>query len=335
MKLWAFAGVVGFYVSLVTHATLMLYLIRHDLKTFWLYLPPIPRAGDGIFVQVEEEWLPLRNQMGEQTGKGFGSHQSHGEDLLYALRGPQDQAWLSRDPVGPGVLPPEPSFSTTLSQDAVADAGTGAPIGVRSGGEELVVPMVAPPARLVRLLPELPPEPIAMGPMDERPAATQPVEAAVVAIAPVQTSAQTSNSASAAQGTTAKGKSAPAAAADPAPESDSESDAFARIGSVQFKSGKLDVRLGRKVKTVKPRFTIKGGLDQISIVNPVTVVMVTIADTGKVSDVRVIRSSGSNELDLPWVLAVYKWWFEPATDAAGKATSDIVQLTLGVIDREY
>src|SRR5688572_4556109 len=199
MKLWAFAGVVGFYVSLVTHATLMLYLVRHDLKSFWLYLPPIPHAGDGIFVQVEEGLLPLRNQMGEQTGKGFGSHQSPGEDLLYALRGPQDQAWLSRDPVGPGVLPPEPSFSTALSQDAVADAGTGAPIGVQSGGQELVVPKMAPPARLMRLLPGAPLEPIAMGPMDERPATTQPVEATVVVVTSGQTSSQASNSTAGAQ----------------------------------------------------------------------------------------------------------------------------------------
>jgi TonB family protein len=151
----------------------------------------------------------------------------------------------------------------------------------------------------------------------------------------VQSPSQASGAPAGARGKTAGAKSAGGPAADAAPESDSESDAFARIGSAQFKNGKLDVRLGRKVKTVKPRFTIKGGLDRISIVNPVTVVMVTIADTGKVSEVRVIRSSGSNELDLPWVLAVYKWWFEPATDAAGKATSDVVQLTLGVIDAEY
>jgi TonB family protein len=188
---------------------------------------------------------------------------------------------------------------------------------------------------LVKLMPASAFEPIAKGPDEARPPGTRPAENAVAVVIGAEPSAARAPSRATETTSTRDLKRAAGPVADAAPESDSESDAFARIGSVRFKNGKLDVRLGRKVKTVKPRFTIKGGLDQLSIVNPVTVVRVTIADSGKVSDVRVIRSSGSNELDLPWVLAVYRWWFEPATDSAGNPTTDIVQLTLGIIDREY
>lgn len=342
MKWWALAGGAGFYVSLLTHAALMLYLLKHDLKHFWLYLPPVAHVGDGIFMQIEEELLPLRNKMGAESGKGFGSHQSDGADLLYALQGPQDQAWLSRDPAGPGVISEEPSRNMSMPGGAFGDAATAGPVGVPAAGRELVAPTVEVPPRLVQLLINAPPEPIGAGAIDDHPRlpATQPAEPVVAIVAAVPESSALANprrdaGASQSRDGQAGGSERGAPAADAAPESDSESDAFARIGSVRFKNGKLDVRLGRTVKTVRPRFTIKGGLDQMSLVNPVTVVKVTIAETGKVSDVRVIRSSGSNELDLPWVLAVYKWWFEPAKDAAGRPTTDIVQLSLGVIDRAY
>jgi TonB family protein len=326
MKWAALAGGLAFYVSVLTHAALMLYLLEHDLKTFWLYLPPLPR-GVELFVQVEEDEVPLRHLIGEEAGKGFGSHQSRGADLLYAPRGPSDQAWLSRDPAGSGALVGEPTLSTMLSRESL-NAMDG-PIGVAPTGT-LVSPAIGPPAQLMDLAAASAPEPIAAGSIDDRPPSTQPANESVAIARSAQPSFQTNDHV-----TTARSHSVGPVAADPAPESDSESDAFARIGSVQFKNGRLDVRLGRKVKTVKPQFTIKGGLDRISIVNPVTVVMVTIRDTGKVSDVKVLRSSGSNELDLPWVLAVYKWWFEPAKDPAGKPTTDIVQLTLGVIEREF
>ena len=329
MKWVALAGGLAFYVSVVTHAALMLCLLKHDLKTFWLYLPPLPR-GVEFFVRLEDE-PPLRNMMGEETGMGFGSHEAKGEDLLYAPQGPSDQAWLSRDPVGLGALVGEASPRTVLSRELM-DGQHGAQhgaIGVAPAAS-LVAPVVGPPAQLVRLSASSGPEPIAAGAMDDRSPSTRPAQELLAVTAGIEPTLQAGE-----QGASGKSPTDASVAADPAPESDVESDAFARIGSVQFKNGRLDVRLGRKVKTIKPQFTIKGGLDRISIVNPVTVVKVTIGDTGKVSDVKVIRSSGSNELDLPWVLAVYKWWFEPAKDPTGKPTTDIVQLTLGVIERDF
>ena len=348
MKRWALFGGSAFYVSLLTHAALMLYLLRHDLKTFWLYLPPLAHVRfDGVdvnFVVVDDADLPpLYKRIGEETGKGFGSHQSLGPDLLYARQGPQDQAWLSRDPVGPGPTPLEPSRNTTpsnpggaetVSSSSVLTEGTDAGAIGAPAIDGLVTPTVITPP-IVKLIRKSEIEPIAPGPDDRTPPSTQPAQDGIATAMTIEPTAAGSG---ADQQVPRRGNPASKVntgpAADPAPESDSESDAFARIGSARFKNGKLDVRLGRKVKTVKPQFTIKGGLDHLSIVKPVTVVLVTVADSGKVNDVRVLRSSGSNEIDLPWVLAVYKWWFEPTKNADGKTTADIVQLTLGIIDSD-
>jgi len=51
---------------------------------------------------------------------------------------------------------------------------------------------------------------------------------------------------------------------------------------------------------------------------------VSVDETGKVIDVKVIRSSGSNEIDLPTTMAMYKWWIEPARNREGKAVKDVI-----------
>jgi len=42
---------------------------------------------------------------------------------------------------------------------------------------------------------------------------------------------------------------------------------------------------------------------------------VNIDETGKVTEVTVHKSSGSNEIDQPTLIAMYDWWFEPLHDA--------------------
>lgn len=118
------------------------------------------------------------------------------------------------------------------------------------------------------------------------------------------------------------------APADPAPMSESESDAFAKSGSVDFKGGKVSARLGRKVRTIKPRLTLKGELDIFSIMQPSVILKVSIDETGKVTNVDNLKSSGSNEVDHPTILAVYQWWIEPKKDKAGNPVADVIVLTL-------
>lgn len=114
------------------------------------------------------------------------------------------------------------------------------------------------------------------------------------------------------------------ARANPTPQSDSDSDAFAKIGSAVYHNGRLEVREGRKVRTTRPQILVPGLLDEFGLANPTVVLKVNIDATGNVTNVDVFRSSGSNDLDQPCLRAVYDWWFEPARDASGKAVPDAV-----------
>jgi TonB family protein len=113
--------------------------------------------------------------------------------------------------------------------------------------------------------------------------------------------------------------------ADPLPENDSDSDPFSRIsGTIVFHDGRLNVRMGRKIKTTRPQVHIAGQIDLWTLNNPTVVLEVHIATTGKVTDVKIAHSSGSNQIDEPTRLAVYDWWFEPARNKSGKPINDVI-----------
>lgn len=122
----------------------------------------------------------------------------------------------------------------------------------------------------------------------------------------------------------------PLPAGNPLPQSDSESDPFSRIsGNITVpRVGRLSPRLGRKVKTTRPQVNIAGELDLFALNNPTVVLEVHIAPTGKVTDVKIAHSSGSNAIDEPTRVAVYDWWFEPAKDKLGKPVSDVIFFTV-------
>lgn len=118
----------------------------------------------------------------------------------------------------------------------------------------------------------------------------------------------------------------PPAAGNPLPQSESDSDPFSRIsGNIVIpRVGRLDVRMGRKVKTTRPQVGVAALLDQVALNNPTVVLEVHIAPAGNVTDVRIAHSSGSNAIDEPTRVAVYDWWFEPAKDKHGKPVQDVI-----------
>lgn len=118
-------------------------------------------------------------------------------------------------------------------------------------------------------------------------------------------------------------------AADPARMSDSESDPFSRLGSAVVRDGRLQVRFGRKVKTRRPNLLLAAQVDLLTMGRAEIVLNITIDETGKVTNVEVEKSSGSNDIDQPTRVAVYDWWFEPRKDATGRAVPDEVQFTIG------
>jgi TonB family protein len=91
----------------------------------------------------------------------------------------------------------------------------------------------------------------------------------------------------------------------------------------------VNVRFGRKVRLVRPRLSLAGEYDTWTADGAIRVVVgVHIDETGAVTEVEILRSSGSNEIDLPCQRAVQQWWIEPAKDKNGKPRPDVIVVTL-------
>lgn len=106
-------------------------------------------------------------------------------------------------------------------------------------------------------------------------------------------------------------------------QADTESDPFSRNGSISFRQGRVDARFGRRVRWVRPRFTVAGQIDAATLGGAAVVLAVTTDATGRVTKVEVLQSSGSpDSIDLPVVRAVYGWWIEPPKDARGVEVGD-------------
>jgi TonB family protein len=121
---------------------------------------------------------------------------------------------------------------------------------------------------------------------------------------------------------------AAATTGDPAPHSDTDSDAFTKTGSVVFHNGKVDARFGRKVRITRPELLLAGEWDTLGIADPTVVLRISVDVTGNVTNVAVIQSSGTNDIDLPTQKAAFNWWFEPRKDGRGKPVPDVVLFTV-------
>jgi TonB family protein len=98
---------------------------------------------------------------------------------------------------------------------------------------------------------------------------------------------------------------------------------------VVFRPGRVSVRFGRKVKLVRPHLSLAGEYDTWTSDGVIKVVVgVHIDDTGAVTQVDILHSSGSNEIDLPCLRAVQQWWIEPLKDKSGKPRPDVIVVTL-------
>lgn len=108
-------------------------------------------------------------------------------------------------------------------------------------------------------------------------------------------------------------------------QGDTESDPFAKNSNVViFVNGRVDARTGRKVKTFRPHLTDAGQLALLGMEKPRVILTAKIDETGKVVDVKVVESSGSEEVDLPAYKCLWKWEFEPTRDKSGKAIPDVM-----------
>ena len=293
----------------------------------------VPEHGEMVVVYdpAAREAPPDLNEfdIGEPLAKGYATHDAPGRDEQRAREAPQDQASLSLDPVGLSRVVDVPSnpgdeaeraAPNELAPPALA-AGALPPMQVeailppavneqlRQDRLEAVSPTVSPPAEPVvaapvpteAVLAPLPP-PVPVAPVPVAPAPVVPAPPAVAAAA--------------------------GSGADPAPKSESESDAFSVLGSAQFRAGRVSVQSGRQVKTRRPRVGLAGMVELAHRGRAEVELKVRVDPTGKVTNVDIARSSGSNDIDQPCRVAMYDWWFEPKKDAAGRPVSDKFRFTI-------
>jgi len=294
-------------VSLIIHGALaggLLWGYSHELAALLNLQPLFARPAAALVVPDPQR----PDRMGEALGQGLAVNAAPGELLSQSRQAEQEQADLSRDPEGLRIGdPPSRRIGPVAVLAAATPPGAPAPFGVAAE--------VAPSAMPVHP-PRLPPGLIARErksaevSAEKRPAATMPAapgapsSASVALSAPVPVAGNQS--------------------ADPLPESDSESDAFSNVGTVEVRQGRVEARFGRKVKTTRPRISIAGTLDLMSLDYPTVVLKVKTDATGKVTSVGVLRSSGSVDLDHPTEMAVYDWWIEPPKDKDGHPLPDVM-----------
>lgn len=279
------------------------------------------------------------SNMGEANAKGIGINKSEGEQPLLASEADQDQAFLSRDPRGLGQVGNEPAMNTgplgeggsggqTESEPAAAMRSVmAAALAPQPNAKAMVQTIRMEPASppILHASPESKDDgiPVAsaavpipkVDPIKISPAIPQPAASAAL-IPPHPPTGD------------ARAPGAPAPQADPAQQSVSESDPFARVGSVVWRDGKLDIQLGRQVHTTRPRILLAGKIDLLSMDTASVVLKVSIDKAGKVTNVGVVRSSGTVDIDQPCQVAVYDWWFEPTRTKAGSPIPDTLLLTI-------
>ncbi len=335
---------IGVCLSLSLHLGFMTYsAYRYAHQNGHLYLAPIWNRENSVIVRlVDPKDLAVHDELGERNGKGIGSNAAEGEQPLRAPEADEDQASLTRNPSAPltAVTPvplPEPAAAPTVAANAPSSVdpipptpflpapAKNSPLApspmavaiVQTPAPSLVVPM--PDITLPTPAPAINPAPLAQ-PKQPRP---DPIAVATAAAMPVP--ATPARSATPVDLRPAARASMPIGATS----SDSESDAFSKIGSAVFRNGKLETRMGRKVITrSRPQILVPGLLDTFGLANPTVVLKINIDSTGNVSNVNIFRSSGSNDLDQPCLRAVYDWWFEPARDTQGKAIPDAVEFSI-------
>jgi TonB family protein len=300
--------------SLVVHGAIATGLTAQYARYLSkIYLTGTGRDSIGSSVAVEPE-----DPFGKERGAGDAIADFKSDRTLMGREGPVPQAFLSRDARGFGRVGVDPSVNTLPPGEngdgspararANEDAGKEAfaAIQVLAHTEAQVAPIGAQHS-LVDLVPSY---------KKPEPATRKSVEQAV-------------HPAKAPSGITARG-GAPgpnAPSADPAPLTDSESDAFAKTGSVEVSEGNVEAKLGRKVKTIRPKLSLAAQLDLVGMQYPRMKLRVRLDDAGKVAKLDVVKSTGSTTADQEVKIAVYQWEFGP--DPKGKPKGpDVVEFEI-------
>ena len=296
---------VALIASLIVHVAVALVVADRALRgaggtvaaTAAATNPPPPPTPDVSYVLPAPPPQRLEELLfGEATGAGDALNARRGARPMIGRDGGQTQAFLSRDPIGPGEIVKEPAMSvlpTGTAASATPAAPPPAPTVLHAPSEWAVPPESRVPFGLADRVEQW------TAPRVPRPAA----RAAKSATPPAEADAT-------------REPGAPTPAADPAIPSDSESDPFTKNDqpAVEFRDGNVEARFGRKVRTVRPHLSLASRLDLMSMRFPRLVVRVHIHTDGAVRRVDIVKPSGSPSADQEVKVALYQWWFEPTDE---------------------
>ncbi len=239
MKSRDHSAAVGLCASLVMHAgvvaaLLVFYVKDMDARRWWEEGADAQRGRAEAVVRPEADRMVWRDgEFGETKGAGEALNSLEGVEKYLGRLGPQDQAPLSRDPVGNGKLADEPQNVTALKEQAAATLppsiaardGASAPFGVGNAGQEARPKVVVKPPMKVIAIEE---KGVAVAEADQVPVEDSPAEKAPHPALASEYRGEGKSEDS--RGAVAVGELG--AAGDPAPMSESESDAFSRIGAI-------------------------------------------------------------------------------------------------------
>lgn len=294
-------------------------IIPPELKPMDTPPPPV-RVSDGF---------------GELTGEADATslHSLTGDQAMQASKAEHDQPLIRQDPGGnPSLVRKKDAQPKQEQVDTPTVPPQPAVVEAKATPETIAKRPEERPAALPKPLPEA--QTTLRGPLAEAPEKSVPPSPLIA----LDTKAGTRPRAArpgvlpATQPVTPKADEVEevesSGSGDIAPAADSDSDPFSSVGAVEFRAGKVVAHFGRKVKTVKPRLSLAGQYDLMSLPNPAVVVKISVDNTGRVRDVKVVKSSGSSEVDQPCQLAIYDWWFEPPHDKSGRPLATELVWTL-------
>lgn len=334
-----------------------------------IYMPGYSRGTSESPVYIANAGPKIADTiLGDPNGHGDATDASPGDEPMEARIGPETQAFMSRDPEGPGKIGEPPSPSTAIpGENGNGDDGAPAMFGAATPQSAQATPAFAktPPPVLHNNAEEMkPPEEIAKTSEDsadvskkidipdliaqgvsaperktkgDAPEANDPPAEAgspepkpmlMASIADPKDLPIAPSNPSASS--IGGGKPGPnIRPADPAPQTESESDPFSTKNSVKFKRGSTDVQFGRKHKLVRPQIGLAAQTALLNLHEPTIVLALTLDEKGNVVSVTILKSSGSKDLDQALKVAAYQWWIEPTKNAAGKAIKDVIPFVVG------
>lgn len=291
---------------------------------------------------ADEPEIVFYPDMGDDNGNGIGSNSASGNDSQLGPKAPEDQALLTRSLPGMRWQPMRPPQAPGPDGDGAPPAisAIAPPVeSVAAAKAQEESQAVQPPVRLPPIAAALPLPQVDIAPIESqiKPKVEDtptPPTPQVTVVQKTQKPVDTTPTVQKVQqpqiATQKPGVQEPIG--EPRQKSDSDSDIFSRISdSFVFHAGKLVARQGRKVKTTTPQVGIAGFKDAEQLDNATVVLEVHIAASGKVTDVKIAHSSGSNNLDEPTRLAIYDWWFEPARDKKGRPVPDVCYFSVEFI----